>query len=69
MKDGGPAFQQSAPIIGVYANGMTLRDHFAAKAMQGILAHEGTEDRPEVLALCAYAMADAMISEREKASA
>lgn len=44
-------------------NGMTLRDYFAAKAMQGIL-FEGLE--PEETAKHAYAMADAMLKEREQ---
>ncbi len=42
--------------------GMTLRDYFAAKAMQGIL-FEGLE--PEETAKHAYAMADAMLKARE----
>jgi len=42
--------------------GMTLRDYFAAKAMQGIL-FEGLEERET--AKNAYAMADAMLKARE----
>ena len=47
--------------------GMTLRDYFAAKAMQGIISipdhwyQNGTESIAEM----AYAMADAMLEERE----
>ena len=46
--------------------GMTLRDYFAAKAMQGFLTAEyaGTY-RPEVWAKEAYGMADAMLKARE----
>ena len=44
-------------------SGMTLRDYFAAKAMQGIL-FEGLE--PEETAKHAYAMADAMLKAREQ---
>ena len=42
--------------------GMTLRDYFAAKAMQGIL-FEGLP--PEETAKNAYEMADAMLMARE----
>ena len=43
--------------------GMELRDYFAAKAMQAILAR----DLPtEFVAEYAYEMADAMVAEREK---
>ena len=42
--------------------GMTLRDYFAAKAMQGIL-FEGLD--PEDTAKHAYKMADAMLKARE----
>jgi predicted RNA polymerase sigma factor len=42
---------------------MTLRDYFAAKAMQGIL-YEGLE--PVETAKHAYEMADAMLKAREQ---
>jgi hypothetical protein len=42
---------------------MTLRDYFAAKAMQGIL-YEGLE--PVETAKHAYTMADAMLKARDK---
>jgi hypothetical protein len=48
--------------------GMTLRDYFAAKAMQAYLPdameHNATEGE---LALMAYKMADAMLKAREAA--
>jgi len=44
--------------------GMTLRDYFAAKAMQGIL-FEGLDESET--AKNAYAMADAMIAARGQA--
>jgi hypothetical protein len=54
---------------GVYAQhlGMTLRDYFAAKAMQGMLAASENYQTPE-LAKYAYDVADAMLdfSTREK---
>ena len=49
--------------------GMTLRDYFAAKAMQGMLAacSGWSEGQQERLAKCSYAMADEMIKVREQA--
>jgi hypothetical protein len=51
------------------ASGMTLRDYFAAKALQGMLASEGYEDRMNVTipdyASDAYRYADAMLKARE----
>jgi hypothetical protein len=71
---GGPAFpipllpgqswQSMAPC-----DGMTLRDYFAAKAMQELMTYK---DRPAYLrpvdevATDAYEMADAMLKAREK---
>ena len=48
---------------------MGLRDYFAAKAMQGLIAQSaGTAlgSRVEIAAEYAYAAADAMLKEREK---
>ena len=75
---GGPAFPVTSDN---YANsesaGMTLRDYFAAKAMQSILLEyqnvfedetggEGDPTFPELLAKDAYIMADAMLKVREQ---
>jgi len=49
-------------------SGITMRDYFAAKAMQGLIHHFdfGTfRDDPERLALWAYDAADAMLKARE----
>lgn len=46
------------------STGMTLRDYFAAKAMQEVLSWEGFE--PKETATLAYEMADAMLRERAK---
>ena len=85
--DGGPAFP--LPIFwddarGEYAScyeepGMTLRDYFAAAALQGILAgvadnqpahrpyySNGAEIDRADFATTAYQHADAMLKEREK---
>jgi hypothetical protein len=44
--------------------GMTLRDYFAAKAMQGMMA-EVHDPNCEYIAQTAYKMADAMLKARE----
>ena len=49
---------------GGYAKDMTLRDHFAAKAMQALLAYE--ESTLQNAAEVAYQMADAMLKARAK---
>jgi hypothetical protein len=61
---GGPAFPTTKPLEhwGDPNQGMTLRDYFAAKAMQGIL-FEGLDEIET--AKNAYAMADAMLHARE----
>ena len=59
---GGPAFpHQSSDAIRA---GMTLRDYFAAKAMQGMLANG--ESGLQTLSQAAYTMADAMLKVREQ---
>ena len=47
-----------------HSEGMTLRDYFAAKAMQSLLTYE--ESTLQNDAEVAYAMADAMLEAREK---
>jgi len=60
------ARQQATPSLAE----ADLRDYFAAKAMQGLLAAQihGFNDRPAngPFASMAYEMADAMLKEREK---
>ena len=56
------AFPLSGDWSQIKEKGMTLRDYFAAKAMQGIL-FEGLP--PEETAKNAYEMADAMLKARE----
>lgn len=47
--------------------GMTLRDYFAAKAMQSlILAEHSKNEFNEIQAVMAYEVADAMLKERIK---
>ena len=62
---GGPAFPHSR--LGSDADGMTLRDYFAAKAMQAHLTHDGSDDVNEIgVAKWAYEMADAMLKARNQ---
>ena len=59
---------------GEETDGMTLRDYFAAKAMQGIIAKYGNkhpyicedEDENEVLARWAYGISDCMLVWRKE---
>lgn len=46
--------------------GMTLRDYFAAKAMQGLLARDGDHLAHAGKAILAYGIADAMLTERNR---
>jgi hypothetical protein len=81
--NGGPAFpvppETFAAEFHSHAPGMSLRDYFAAKAMQSIFAgdgatmvancdgrYNGETNWADVVALNAYEMADAMLKEREK---
>ncbi len=50
----------------IIAKGMTLRDYFAAKAMQGMYAgFGGNPPEPERVAEDAYCIADAMLKARD----
>jgi hypothetical protein len=48
--------------------GMTLRDYFAAKAMQSVMIGDGYRvySTPEDLAQLSYLMADAMLKQRQE---
>jgi hypothetical protein len=69
IKDtGGSAFPAPATNATFASSGMTLRDYFAAKAMQGLLASGiecGPDDVASVVA-SAYILADAMLKARTK---
>ena len=47
------------------ASSMTLRDYFAAKALQGLLAGTLKSSDTSLIARDCYAMADAMLKARE----
>jgi hypothetical protein len=70
-EDGGSAFPVHTPEIPGRANaytewGMSLRDYFAAAAMQGMLATLRADEEPVIhaIAVDAFKMADAMLSGR-----
>jgi len=63
--------QRAFPVSGYYQEeGMTLRDYFAAKAVNGFCANPETlptrQDHFDNLAEDAYRVADAMLAERNK---
>lgn len=81
MKDGGPAFATPPTTVTRWdcgdeyqetqngQAGMSLRDWFASQALAG-MCHCGatsTENSASHLARAAYAVADALLAEREKA--
>ena len=59
---GGPAFP-----TGTAFQGMTLRDYFAAKAMQGLIANGAVS--PVDAAKAAYIVADSMLKARGSTNA
>ena len=75
-QDGGSAFPVSGSEHGYPVAGMSLRDYFAAKAMQGMFANDALISRygqasienlidPDVMAAtAAYSIADAMLAAR-----
>jgi hypothetical protein len=66
MKDGGPAFP-TPESHGDDFEGMSLRDYFAAKAIQVVLSKDGEIlTPPSFSAKWAYETADAMLAERDK---
>jgi hypothetical protein len=74
--NGGPAFPIPGDQMDESFNGMTLRDYFAAKAMQGLCAGYSSPDDSggwpdgedeahfEIVADYAYKFADAMLKAR-----
>jgi hypothetical protein len=73
INNGGPAFPRAAGDYtgtrhGNHAQtGLSLRDYFAAKAMQGIAASVGAAQmRVDEAADFAYLIADAMLDAREQ---
>jgi len=67
-KTGGPAFPRPFSGTTQYAQeGMTLRDYFAAQAVQGLLASPvQPQSGADMYAQDAYVIADAMLEARER---
>ena len=69
---GGPAFPQVdlkdayGMLVPERQSGMTLRDYFAAKAMQSLMLAAKTSQDVDLLSTGAYQMSDAMLKERSK---
>jgi len=70
---GGPEFPLDLTVDGDHrwGYGMTLRDYFAAKAMQGMLANPKLQEQilkagQSWIEESAYKVADAMLEERKK---
>jgi len=66
--NGGPAFPLAGTRTGPESSGMTLRDYFAAAAMQGMLASPDGDGHIERYAIGAYQIADQMLATRERKS-
>jgi hypothetical protein len=49
----------------IYNTGMTLRDYFAAKTLQGLLSNRNAEAAIDEFASKSYQMADAMLKARQ----
>lgn len=72
--NGGAAFPSAGVVLSNQAQrhqgayeGMTLRDYFAAKALNGMLAcHIQPQSSAAMFARDAYTMADAMLKAREQ---
>lgn len=67
---GGPAFPCHPGIENPIYDGMTLRDYFAAKAMEGILASNTEHEHEDAhifdaIAEASYKQADAMLEARK----
>jgi hypothetical protein len=65
-----PLHNHGAQTLGLHLTGMTLRDYFAAQALQGLIASprgtpNGSDATDVYYAKCAYLVADAMIKARE----
>jgi hypothetical protein len=66
INDGGPAFPVPSLAVG---SGMTLRDYFAAAALQGIISDASIsasyKEEGELVSRSAYYFADSMLKARE----
>jgi hypothetical protein len=69
-KDGGPAFPKISHDLQykqiTSTNGISIRDYFAAKAMQALLSEPKVTRDLMLYAGAAYEVADAMLEAREQ---
>lgn len=61
-----PAFPTTLYDYGGETDGMSLRDYFAAKAMQGIMTDPNLSMSRDEVAEWAYRQADAMLKARDQ---
>lgn len=68
INDSGPAFPSTRKVgsVELTDGGMTLRDYFAAKAMEGLLSSPTDPSSAKAAAEWSYEMADAMLAAREQ---
>lgn len=66
IKAGGPAFPAAHFDLADNERGMTLRDYFAAKAMQALLVDRNKASYLEHMPKICYQWADAMLKAREQ---
>lgn len=68
-KTGGPAFPTTQYANGIspsgHSEGITIRDYFAAKILQGLLADTNVNGSYKEFATRAYTQADAMLEARK----
>ena len=67
--NGGPAFGEFQKVgdVAMRDGGLSIRDYFAAKAIQGMIASYGyLRSEVDVIAESAYDCTDAMLKERAK---
>jgi hypothetical protein len=63
-----PLHNHGAQTLGLHITGMTMRDYFAAKAMQALIIANGPAPQggwPTYAERTAYLVADAMLKARE----
>jgi hypothetical protein len=60
-----PLHNHGAQTLGLHVTGMSLRDYFAAKAMQGLISIDDLDMHQDDYARVAYQQADAMMKARE----
>lgn len=66
VDNGGSAFPSHGTMGERLQEGITARDYFAAKALQGMCSDPEFDKTPEETARLCYRAADAMLEERSK---